>query len=236
LKFNTTDEQYLRERKALSEELGPRELWSVIDHWPLYCGLGNLSRFMAISDILRSTLSVPGHVAEFGSWRGATLLFLAKLLRIYDPHGSKVVHCFESFEGMAEYSPEDDKLLRFQGQYKGSLGELKDFIELYRMSDELEIHKGLIQETLPKVLEEDKALSFSFVYLDVDFYEPTRVILEQIHPRLVKGGVFVFDEWNYNSPEGIVANEFFHERSEHYEAVSVVNARQPSLVLRKIRM
>ena len=236
MKFKATDEQYLGERKALSDKYGPRELWSVIDHWPLYCGIGNLSRFMAISDILRSTLNVPGHVAEFGSWRGATLLFLAKLLRIYDPHGAKAVHCFESFEGMTEYAPEDDKLLPFRGQYKGSLGELKDVIALYRMSDEVAIHKGMIQETLPKVLEEDKALSFSFVYLDVDFYEPTRIILEQIHPRLMKGGVFVFDEWNYNSPEGIVANEFFRSVSEHYEAESVMSARQPSLVLRKIKM
>jgi hypothetical protein len=85
MKFKTKDQRYLGERKRISEKYGLRELWSVIDHWPLYGGIANLARFMAISDILRGTLGVPGHVAEFGSWRGANLMFMAKLLRIYDP-------------------------------------------------------------------------------------------------------------------------------------------------------
>ena len=92
MKFKTLDEHYLTERRNFSEKCGQRELWSVIDHWPLYVGSGNLGRFMAIADILRSTLDVPGHVVEFGSWRGSNPMFMTKLLRIYDPHGSKQVH------------------------------------------------------------------------------------------------------------------------------------------------
>jgi len=68
-----------------------------------------LTRSIAISDLLRSTLNVPGHIAEFGSWRGANLVFLAKLLRIFDPMGSKLVHCFESFEGLDKFSKEDNE-------------------------------------------------------------------------------------------------------------------------------
>lgn len=60
---------------------------------------------MAIADILRETLDVPGHVAEFGSWRGANLMLITKLPRIYDPHGSKQVHCFESFAGLEGLHP-----------------------------------------------------------------------------------------------------------------------------------
>ena len=49
---------------------------------------------MAIADLLKETLNVPGHVVEFGSWRGANLMLLAKLLSIYDPYGSKLIHCY----------------------------------------------------------------------------------------------------------------------------------------------
>ena len=52
MKFASEDAAYLSKRRVLSQELGPRELWSVIDHWPLYCGVANLARFMAIADIL----------------------------------------------------------------------------------------------------------------------------------------------------------------------------------------
>lgn len=94
MKFSTLDNRYLSQRRSFSAESGPRELWSVIDHWPLCVGTNNLARFMAISDMLRDNLGVPGHIAEFGSWRGANLVFMAKMLRIYDPHGCKLVHCF----------------------------------------------------------------------------------------------------------------------------------------------
>ena len=79
----------------------------MIDSWPLYVGIGNLSRFMAIADLLKGTLNVPGHVVEFGSWRVANRMLLAKLLRIYDPMGCKLIHCFESFEGLETFSNED---------------------------------------------------------------------------------------------------------------------------------
>ena len=80
VKFEQIDERYLAERERLAEKYGPRELWSIVDHWPLYCGIVNLARWIAILDVFRTTLAVPGHIAEIGSWRGANLLFLAKLL------------------------------------------------------------------------------------------------------------------------------------------------------------
>lgn len=42
MKFSNLDERYLSKRRVFSEETGARELWSVIDHWPLYVGLSNL--------------------------------------------------------------------------------------------------------------------------------------------------------------------------------------------------
>ena len=235
MKFKSVDERYLKKRKIFSEKYGPRELWSVMDHWPLYCGIGNLGRFMAIADILRSTLKVPGHVAEFGSWKGANLMFLAKLLRIYDPHGAKVVHCFDSFAGLTAFNTQDAHKKKSKGQYKGSLTELKEIIALYDMSDETVVHKGLIEQTLPKVLSQNKALTFSFVYCDTDLYESTKTILKHLHPRLAKGGIFVFDEWNYeNYPgEGIAVNEFLEEFGDQYEVEHLARTRQPSLLIRK---
>ena len=238
MKFQTIDRRYLSERKTISENFGPRELWSVIDHWPLYCGIANLARFMAISDILRRALDVPGDVAEFGSWRGANLLFMAKLLRIYDPHGSKMVHCFDSFAGLTEFTGEDADAARFKDRYQGSFDELNEIIALYEMSDEIAIHKGSIEETLPRHLEANKAQTFSLVYCDTDLYQPTRIILRHLHGRLAKGGVFVFDQWNSEDfqGEGVAVNEFLREFGDAYEVEAVSRARQPTLLIRKIKM
>jgi SAM-dependent methyltransferase len=235
MKFARLDRRYLDERKSFSDRYGPRELWSVMDHWPLYCGIANLGRSLAIADLLRSSLTVPGHVVEFGSWRGANLLFLAKLLRIFDPHGAKLVHCFESFEGLSTFVPEDGASAATRGKYKGSYQELLEVIALYDMQDEIIIHKGLVQEQLPAVLAQQTELTFSLCYCDVDLYEPTRIILDEIHPRLAQGGVFILDEWNTETFPGetLAVREFLRAHGGAYAMEHVKHARQPTLVLRK---
>lgn len=235
-KFWLEDEAYLSERADLSEKMGTQELWSVIDHWPLYCGVVNLGRYMAIADLLRTTLDVPGHIAEFGTWRGANLMLLAKLMRIFDPNGSKQIHAFDSFEGLTDFASEDAGAVRQRGQYRGSLAELEEMIALYRLSDEVIIHEGRIEETLPRVLEANRALTFSFLYCDVDLFEPTKLILSSLHDRLSKGGLFVLDEWNSDTYPGetVAVREFLSSHGDSYDMQHVKNARQPTLVLRKI--
>lgn len=234
-KFQRVDERYRAARAELSEKYGPRELWSVVDHWPLYVGMSNLARVLAIGEILEAQLGVPGHVAEFGSWRGANLLFMAKYLRIHDAFGRKEIHCFDSFEGLTEFVPEDGVGIERAGEYKGSLAELTDMIDLYEL-DEIEIHRGLIEETLPATLAARPDLSFSLVYCDTDLYQSTKIILDSLHARLVKGGVFVLDEWNHPvfPGEGLAVAEFLDEHGSHYELVHPRNTRQPTLVLKKV--
>jgi SAM-dependent methyltransferase len=238
MKFAAEDKCYLEKRKEYSEKKGPKEMWSLIDHWPLYVGGSNLGRYLAISDLLRSTLDVPGHIAEFGSWKGSNLLFMAKLMKIYDPRGSKVIHCFESFEGLNTFAPEDGESAdSTQGAYAGNYDELVSMIDLYDLQDDIKIHKGLIQNTLVPLLEKDKGMTFSFVYCDTDLFEPTELILNALHERLAKGGLFVFDEWNYSKwpGEGVAANNFMKDHSDDYEMIHIKNARQPSMALRKVR-
>lgn len=101
-----------------------------------------------------------GNIAEFGSWRVSVLLMMAKVLRIYDPQGSKNIHYFKSFERMIE-----------SNKYQGSYNELKDLLKLYKMDNEIIIHKGKIEKLLPQTLDKDKSLVFSFVYYDIGEYD-----------------------------------------------------------------
>lgn len=218
MKFAKIDQQYLAERAKVSAKLGLRELWSVIDHWPLYCGIGNLARTVAILDIVRRSLPIPGHIAEFGSWRGANLLFMTKLLRILDPHGSKQVHCFDSFEGLQTFSENDCPPDGRRGAYLGNYEELLEMISLYHMDDEIVIHKGFVGDTLAPLLASRTELSFSLIYLDMDLFAPTIEALDQLHPRLSKGGIFVLDEWNHAQYPGetVAVRDFLDKHGDTY--------------------
>lgn len=123
-----------------------------------------------------------------------------------------------------------------KGAYQGSLSELEDMIELSSLGDSIEIHKGLIQDTLHAALSVRPGIQFSFIYCDTDLYEPSKEILERMDPHLSQGGMFVFDEWNYDEwpGESLAVREFMEKRGGAYRMESVRQARQPSLVLRKV--
>ena len=231
------DSKYFAERKILAEKYGID--WSLVDAWPLYAGLGNIGRSLAVADLVKELIDVPGDIAEFGSWRGANLVWMTKLLKLFDPYGNKLVHCFESFEGLSTFVEEDGEGEEINsGRYAGNYDVLMDFIDLYELNDDIRIHKGLIQDTLPILVEKETALSFSMLFCDTDLYEPTKLMLELLHDRLVKGGIVVFDEWNTDMwrGEGKAANEFMKQYSDCYEMRNVKYARQPTMILKKIKM
>ncbi len=236
MKFEKGDKTYLSARKEFSTKYGERDVWQVMDHWPLYVGNANLQRVLAVYELIKSTLHVPGHIAEFGSWRGANIMFIAKVLNILDPHSNKLVYSFDSFEGLTEFNEKDINAVSEKGAYKGSLEELKDLISLYELNDNISIQKGYIENTLPALMALDPALSFSFVYCDTDLYSSTKIILDLLHPRMMIGGLFVFDEWNHPKWPGETAavKEFLDIHSSNYEIIHIKNTRQPTLALKKI--
>lgn len=235
-RFHDLSEAYLQRYLELSASTGPVELWSVIHQYALYADEYALARSVKIADLLRATLDVPGNVVEFGSWHGANLLYLAKMLRIFDPHSAKRVHAFDSFEGLETFTPEDGAASRFRSLYKGSHEKLLEAIRYFSMEQEIVIHQGEISQTLPRVLQEHPGLRFSFVYCDVDLYEPTAAILSQVHGRLAVGGLFVMDEygWDEFPGETLAVEEFLDRHGREYEKLHLRDVRQPTLALRKL--
>jgi predicted O-methyltransferase YrrM len=121
--------------------------------------------------------------------------------------------------------------------FKGDHAQLRDMIGLYEMEDEVIVHKGLIQDTLPPLIDDRRELSFSLIYCDTDLYEPTKVILELLHSRLSRNGLIVFDEWNNPDYPGetVAAQEFLERFGDSYDMEYVANTRNPTCLLRKIR-
>ena len=89
------------------------------------------------------------------------------------------------------------------GELKGSgRDSVDEAVRVYDLNRPLshipkvELVQGDIAETAPAYLEENPHLVVSLLYLDVDLYEPTKVLLETFLPRMPKGAIVVFDELN----------------------------------------
>jgi hypothetical protein len=73
---------------------------------------------------------------------------------------------------------------------------------------------------MPRFFRENPYMRLAFVHVDVEVYEPTKVILEQCWPRLVPGGILALDDFNGSTGAAGAISEFL--------------ADQPGLVVHKL--
>ena len=121
-------------------------------------------------------------------------------------HTRKIIG-FDTFAGFPSINEKDKKgtdgsLLKI-GELKGSAQ--KSVTEAVSIYDEnrplnhipkVELVEGDIVNTAPAYIKENPHLVISMLYLDVDLYQPTKVMLETFLPVMPKGAVIVFDELN----------------------------------------
>jgi hypothetical protein len=120
----------------------------------------------------------PGLYLEFGVGRG-------KSIRWIGSHADRIVHGFDSFEGLPEY---------WNGNPVGAFAQSK----LPKAPDNVQFHVGMFDETIPKFLTEHGD-PVSLLHVDCDLYSSTVTIFDAFGARLQPGAVILFDEY-YNFP------------------------------------
>ena len=164
-----------------------------------------LSRVLFFNEIYKKILNVHGVVMEFGVRWGQTLSLLSALRGIYEPFNRhRKIIGFDTFSGFKGIDAKDgaackcvDGSFSVADGYEAYLSQILSLQEALNPMNHLrrfELVKGDASETIPDYMERHPETIISLAILDFDIYKPTKVALEQIKPRLVKGSVLVFDE------------------------------------------
>jgi hypothetical protein len=169
---------------------------------------------------LSASSKVSGDVCEFGVAQGETSALIAT--EISD--SGRILHLFDSFEGLPKPTQEDllkDDIfgLGSMEAYAGTMSNPETLVRarLKAVSFPEErtiVHKGFIE----KVIEGNHQLPerVSFAYVDFDFYEPVRIVLEFLDKRTARGAVIVVDDYDFFSTGAKTAvDEFLKERNQH---------------------
>ncbi len=154
-----------------------------------------------IMSLVDAVKNVPGEMAELGVAGGAS----AKMIAARAPE--RVLHLFDTFEGLPDPSEKDDS--RFKGrQYRHTLEDVRGYLN----SGNLRFHKGLFPESAGSLAD----TRFAFAHLDADLYESTKAGLEWFYPRMSRGGILVCHD--YDTSEGVnrAFEEFFADKPEPY--------------------
>lgn len=226
---------YLDQRKLFAESLGEPGLFNFLDHWQIYVGQENLSRFLTVYETVRDTANVPGDVVELGSWQGANLLGIAKVLRHLGLDSTKSLYSFDSFEGLTKPAIEDNFDENLRGKYRGDFDKLKAAIALYDFEEQVILNRGLIEETVPNFINENPNKLFSLIYYDADFYEPAEVMFKYLAPKLTIGGVVLLDEYGTKEwPGETKSADQFLSLNQNFKSEKITSAKQPTLKITRI--
>ena len=116
-------------------------------------------------------------------------------------------HMFDSFEGLSIAGPEDIPEPNVRPWRAGDMSCSATEVEanLAEYSGKI-IHTGWI----PSCFRNASNNRFAFDHIDVDLYAPTRDALKFFYPRLIEGGIMLFDDDGFMTCPGArqAINEF----------------------------
>lgn len=171
----------------------------------LYTNRIALSRILLIEKIYRMIVPVHGVVMEFGVRWGQNLSLFTNCRGIHEPfnHNRKIVG-FDTFCGFPSVDAKDG--LNFEaGAYSvtsGYFNELESLLKAHEADSPIphktkfELVAGDATKTVPEYFVKNPHTIVALAYFDFDIYQPTKVCLETILPRLTRGSIIAFDELN----------------------------------------
>lgn len=190
-KFNEVDEKYFSYIDQLLEsELPAKDL---IYQFPAYVGHVNLARFLFFYDLYKKTIGLNGHIADVGTWKGASFLFMAKMIKLFEPYSPTQVYAFDWFQGMEPGKDDDGNQL---GKYSAEYESLIKLVELQGLIDIAIVNKMDVTSELVPYFEARPWMRFKFVFIDCGIEGVLESSLVNFWPRLVNGGVLVLDHYN----------------------------------------
>lgn len=180
----------------------------------LSCDITRISKIIAHYELYKMTLNLPGVIVECGVFKGASLVRFAVFRELFENPFSKKIVAFDTFGKFPETNFVSDKKFRKRfvdeaGDESISKEQLSEVLDNKGINRFIELIEGNIIDTVPSYLEEHPELKISLLNLDTDIYEPAVTILEELYPRIVKGGVLILDDYGTFPGETKAVDEYF---------------------------
>ncbi|MBF0353731.1 MAG: class I SAM-dependent methyltransferase [Alphaproteobacteria bacterium] len=190
-----------------------QDTWDAYNKFHFLCDTSRFQKLFVRLELFRLIQDLPGDIVDAGSFKGISAIQFAHMLKAYRPHSlSKVLTCdtfVSEFPLLREHERHGNTQLSQAFDPKAH-ETLLAAIERLQLKDRIDILKGDIVETLRSHVQENPGFRVSLLHCDLDAYEPTLHTLRTIWPRIVPGGVVIFDEYAIGMwGESDAVDEFF---------------------------
>jgi hypothetical protein len=180
-----------------------------------------------LSELLRfveETEGLAGDLLECGVYKGGTSTIIG--LKLKSLGSRRKLHAIDSFKGFPEPTQYDHQasLGRSTGDWKIDAGYVRDKLQRFGVEGYVFVYEGWLEEVLPHLdaVLVNGSRSFSFVFIDVDLYEPTKACCEYLWDKLESDGIMVFDDYENARFPGVkkAVDEFFVGKPERPRPLS----------------
>jgi len=183
----------------------------------LSCDVTRISKILAHYELFKMINQVPGAIVECGVLKGASFSRFSMFREIFSNSFSKKLIGFDTFGKFPETSFNDDKKPREQqitsaGLESISKEQLFDVLKNKGIEKNVELIEGDITKTVPDYIKNNPELKISLLNLDTDIYEPAVTILENLYPRITKGGILILDDYETFPGEAKAVDDYFKDQ------------------------
>ena len=228
IKFDNRREKYAEYTRYLENlSITKKEL---IENIGTYIGDMSLNRLLTLTEYFKMTNHIAGHIADVGTYKGASALLFAKLMKIHNPESIWQVHGFDWFKGTPPLSKNDSELV-IEGGYLSSKEDLLNLSKLQNLDSVFRLHNLDLTTELKDFFSNMTHLQFRLVFMDAGLYDVMDQAIPLFWERLTTGGIMVFDQLSHEFAPGEISAVRKHLPNQ--EILTISNSWMPNAYIKK---
>ena len=188
-----------------------QNMYDAETHYNLFMNEERFSKLLIHYEIFKKIKKMNGLIIECGVFKGTSFSRFAMLRELIgNPKKNKLI-AFDVFNDIfpnTKHANEKKQRAHWLKTAGGSSIATNQLNKIFRKKKikNYELVKGDVLKTIPEYCKKNPNLKISLLNIDIDFKETTECVLENFYPKVSKGGIILFD--NY---EGVGTGGTFYE-------------------------
>ncbi len=177
---------------------------------------------------------IPGDFVECGVWKGGCAAAMRLTENLLQPQSPRLLHLFDSFEGLPPVQSIDGPLARrwqedvnSPGYFDNCTASLElvqqNFHQLGILNSTVKFYKGWFETTVPQFVQQNPESKIAILRLDGDWYESTKVCLENLYPLVSENGIIIIDDYYYWDGCALAVHEYLGKQGLNHRIRSIAD-------------
>ncbi len=216
--------------------LDSKKIWDYENGFYWFSSQSRINKLLSHYELYKKIINIPGHIFEFGVYKAASLIRLASFRSSLENDLSRKIIGFDAYGKFPQDKLTFKEDIAFINKFESEGGdglndeEINEILKNKNFTN-IELIKGNVFETLPDYLKKNPEVRISFLHLDMDVEEPTKLVLDLLYERVVPNGLIVFDDYNAVAGETNIADKFIKKNQLRIDKLPFSSV--PSFVIKK---